>query len=411
MVYIFVFIFLLVLTFHFDIQGHINKKNKWERIAVLVLILLSALRNEVGGDTFVYEYQYNFYPSIFEMSKIGFSWEDLSQQPLWVLLNCFFKTISDSFFLLQCFISTSFNILLYNFFKSVSKKVFSCFLLFFCTQWIIYNFEILRESLSAVIYLTAIVDYIKKNNLGRYFLICLPAVFIHWFTVVMVLISPLFFVIRRKRTLPIVVLLSSAILIIGENVVLDAFNYASFYVEGDKFLSYLSDWNTREVNFFILVIQGLLLRMLYPALVVFHGKEEQEGRTTVILKRILIMYILIGALAIHVVIGYRLLHYLYPILIVLSIDFVSETFNRKNSHSLLYRKHVILNYTVIICMIIMVLNDVRNLKNPPANEYRAQIKYDCRYFPYTSVFEEKDKIRSDYYNTVSPAFYLKVYGE
>ena len=410
MIYILVFFFLLALTVHFDILDCKQSRVNWERIAVGVLILLSALRNQVGDDTFGYEFQYRYYPTLFELFEKGIDWEALSQ-PLWIFLNCFFKTITDNFVLFQVVIAVFFNLMLYYFFKTVCKKVFACFLLFFLTRWYIYNFEILRESLSVVIYLAAIIDYIKNKKLSRYFLICLPAIFIHWFSFVMVLLTPLFIKTKRNITLPLMTVLGVGALFLGGSTIVEVLNFAALYVEQEDFLQYLSESNTRELNLYIIFIQGFLLRMLLPFTIISPGREEYENEKTVVFKRILVAYIFIGGVSTHVVIAYRLLNYLYPILIVLAIDALTQGFTLSKGHLIQNNKHVMATLSLVFCLLSLIAVDIRSFMEPPELEFRSNIKYDCRYLPYTTVFEEKDEIRSQYYNSTSHVFDEKVYGE
>lgn len=410
MIYIVVFLFLLYPTIYYDIQGNSRGKSKYERIAVVILILLSGLRNQVGSDTFAYEYQYRFFPTIFGLFEKGIDLKNLSE-PLWVILNCTFKTISDDFFLLQFFIAVVFNWSIYYFFKSVSKKVFSCLLLFYCTQWYGFNFEILRESLSVAIYLVALVDYLKHNKLPRYFLICVPAILVHWFAFAMVLITPLFIMVNRKISLPIATLLGLGIIFMGGSAIIEAFNYMSLYIEGDKALRYLSEWNTRELTFYIIFVQGVLLRIILPLSILASGSEDEESRDMVVLKRILVIYILIGGLATHIIIAYRLLHYIYPVLLVLAVEAFGQTVSLRPGRVLLRKKKLLITYTLAFCMICMVFFDIKGFVEPNGDEFRSNVKYDCRYFPYTSVFEKKNEKRTQYFNSTSHTFYDEVFGD
>ena len=59
-IYLFVFLLILYCVYTFDVKGKRNNKGVWEKVIVVVLIMLAGLRNHVGSDSIAYEYTFNY---------------------------------------------------------------------------------------------------------------------------------------------------------------------------------------------------------------------------------------------------------------------------------------------------------------------------------------------------------------
>ena len=197
--YILVFILLLFFSFRYDLsEKKTEGKRSSEIIMLIVLIFFAGLRNRVGSDTIDYMDDYEMAPSLTELLNNKYLLEEIIQ-PLWAIFMSFCKTISGSFVLFQFAHAILFNLLLFNFIKHTTNKVFLFFLFFYCIDWWNYSFEILRESLCVVIFLNALLYYFRTKKILVYIGICIPALLIHWMAFVPILITPLCFYIKDKK--------------------------------------------------------------------------------------------------------------------------------------------------------------------------------------------------------------------
>jgi len=398
--YILVAVFLLLLAVRFDINGVKKNRSFWLSIATWVLILFSGLRNELGIDTYSYGLAYNTAPSIFDFVSGNVEWFDFSSQPLWYLFTSLCKTITSSFLLMQMIIAFVFNFLMVRFFKSVSHYVFSCILLFFCTKWFIYNFEVLRESICVALYLNAIVEYGKDKNIKRFLLFAFPTIFIHWFALIMLFVFLIVVTIDLRFSLFISVLLSLMILIVDVSTfeMLMMLTVEQLDSSSEKLNGYLTKIYEGSYNIFF-YIQLLVVEIIPPLILLWrYFRDSNISELERKLLCFLPLYLIIGVSTSKLVIAYRLFNYIYPIYLVFVLRALYESFILKNRLIIAKPKRSsrLLFTILLLCFSFSVFSDIRSFIKPVAlrQEYG---KYDIRYIPYTTVFQESNEERTMYY--------------
>jgi hypothetical protein len=166
MIYLVIIVYLLFLIYHFDYKGKIAGKKRWFYLTCIIFILLSGLRYRVGGDTVGYMEMYDDFPTLFTVDWKNF---ETIFQPLWVLFVLIHKTITPDFALLQFTHAIILNVSLFAFIKKRTDHLFIFIFFYFIMQYyFLLNFEVLRESLAAAIFLIGFKYWENKKWLYYY---------------------------------------------------------------------------------------------------------------------------------------------------------------------------------------------------------------------------------------------------
>lgn len=392
MIYIYILILLVVLSFYFDYKNNRTGYNKWMNVCFIILVLLAALRNRVGGDSINYQVKFEEWPNLIELMSYKFDLADQSQ-PLWFLLNSVLKTIVDDFVILQFFHAIVFNVLLFRFINRTTEKRFTVLLFAYCIVWWNFNFEVLRESLCIAIYLNSLL-FLKNGRVYSYFCINIPCFFIHYYSFVMILLTLFIYYINKKTLLILVFLMSSFFMLFKNDTLIDYLMNLSMSISSETAETLVSEdmlekaeeyldgdmYGATSLNIFGVFFQ--FIGMIFPFIVTYYMRYI-TGK--VFFEKLLWLYLLLFIIKANFPIFSRFENYLLILLIVETVNFVYS-----NNKALKLQK-----YVVVILFFYTSIKTVREFYLPPKS--LDSMEYDCRYFPYTTIFEEPDKIRELYY--------------
>lgn len=381
--YIFLLLLFLGLAYFYDIKRNTRGYNTWVNICCFLLILLAGLRNHVGGDTFNYIYNFEQCPKLQELSIKQLSMSEISQ-PLWFLINSVLKTCCDDFIIVQLFHATIVNVLIFRFLKLTTNKVFVALLFVYCIAWWNFNFEIMRESLCVAIYLNSLFE-LKNKSVLRYILINIPSFLIHYFSFVIIILTLLIYFLDNKKTM-IVLGCVAFIALLYEDTFSNLAMKMAIITSGDlseRWESYLYGdiYGVTSLNFFGIAIKIILL--LQPVIMLlFYAKRTSRNSLEL---KLLMMYLLFFVTTAIFPIFSRFSNYLLVVFIVGSVNFL---FCSKRVKSLSY-------FIVLALFVYNLVNGIREFYSPQPWEMNRT--YDCRYIPYTSVFESPDLVREREY--------------
>lgn len=169
--YIVYIIMTLVLSIIFDSQEDSRTKRIWYGITCIFLILLSGLRNGVGGDTQCYMIDFEYVPNI-----ASDYWEYIqenitlhSYMPSWSILNILCKRYFDSFYAVQLIEAIIVNTCIFYIFHKYTRRIFLCaFLLGFTGYFFIFNTEVMREAIAISIVSVGMYKYLNGQKLFFY---------------------------------------------------------------------------------------------------------------------------------------------------------------------------------------------------------------------------------------------------
>ena len=193
MLYIILFIVFFLLSIIYDYNKVEKNRTYFYWLSVSTLIIVAGFRYHVGLDSIRLDEWYQSCPNIFDLSY-NFIKDERRYQPLWIILCSLLRTISPDFALLQIVQSAVVNILIFSFIKKKTPFIFSSLLMYFLLAYLVFNFEIMRESLAVAISLFAFLSLENKKWL-KFLIISFIAFEIH-ISAIFTLIFPLIYNIR-----------------------------------------------------------------------------------------------------------------------------------------------------------------------------------------------------------------------
>lgn len=187
MIYLIYVIIMILLAFAYDF--HVNRKAikalrnshklpAWQipyTMLCIAFICLAGFRYEIGGDTIVYMKLWNRLPPLGDMSQ-----EYLNNSRFQYGFNFLFsaaKSLSENFVVFQIIHATIVNTIIFWIISKFSRFRFTAVLLYFILNFLEFNTEILRESLSVCCGLLAYYNFYKGKKLYGWGLIALAFCF------------------------------------------------------------------------------------------------------------------------------------------------------------------------------------------------------------------------------------------
>lgn len=381
MIYIILFVIFFLLSIIYDYYG--VKKNKiyayW--LSVFILIIVAGFRYRVGLDSIRLEEWYRSCPNIFELST-DLIFADRRFQPLWIILCSLLKTITPDYVLLQFVQSALVNILIFNFIKKKTAYIFSAVLIYFFLAYLLFNFEIMRESLAVAISLYAVLN-LEKKKWAKFLILSLVAFQIH-VSAFIILIFPLIYNVKITKYH----ILFSLIIVLFINI------YYAEYIDflfillssnSDNFSKNIVEYSYagelgHTVKYYISIyFNGFLLPVYFLYLRKYRLKEEFKYSSFVL---IFAVFSLLGnqTVAFLRFSNYQLLFY------VILVAEIYQYALKKISYPIL--TGLFFSLLISFSFIYSMFKLLPNLPN---------IYAYSRYYPYNSIiFKEKDLDREKY---------------
>lgn len=383
LIYILILLLIAFFSFRLDLKGHVDTPlyEKCWRMSFLVLVLLAGLRNEIGIDTYTYSMKYENMPDLVGMFEPS-NFEEYSTQFLWSFLLSLFKTLNADWVVVQFVIALVFNLLLFRYIKKTTSKRFLTLFCVIILSWWNLSFEVLRESICIVLLLNGLLELEKKNS-KKFFLWCLPAFFIHWFSFVPILIIYLACKCSYSVLLFSSLVLGVLLFIIGKTYVTEQLLLLSAFFSSDM-STRITDYTdiTRDASLIGILFEFVTLS-LAPVIISFIFNKKHVYP---ILSKVLLLFFPFVSLRFSVPIFYRLLNYIeipYAIAAIILLTNKQLRFE-------------LMKIAVVFLLIFNIVKTANDFYKPSPIETRGY-DYDCRYIPYTSVFEPNDPIRDGLY--------------
>lgn len=287
---------------------------KFITFACVAYALVFGFRYGVGADYFAYELLYD------ELLKTGTYKYEGSNELLWGLLMKVFATAKLPYWGLLMFTSFVSITLTFRFFRS---NIFLCpfFVLSFMLTgaWLGYS-NVLRQVLAGGVWICSL-QYILKKKAIKYYLMVFIAILIHWSSLMLLFVYPLF-VAKRKWYGHVkydLLFLLSSIVLMNVSYVLNLVDQIEslmlitgydYYVTTGSVISENTD--DVGIGFFISLCRNIFLISLSGKI----GKWSNDGLFNIVyplyLISVLLGYALWGSLIVSRIIGY--FSYLQPII-------------------------------------------------------------------------------------------------
>lgn len=377
LVYLVIGISLLFLAYKYDYKGCVKNKKIWERIILSFMIAVVGLRYHIGSDTVVYEWNFNtsYTPNLNYFIK---EWNG-EGQPLWNFVMSFCKTYFQSFVAVQFFHAIIYNIFLMRFIKKVTCWHFTALFIAFSQIWFTNSFEVLRESISAVIYMNALL-FLNEKKYVIYITLGILATGFHMFAFIIFFITLIIVKLNYIFLFIFFVLIFIGVKIVdfsSVNKLLLAFSVLMSDSVSDKMELYIGKEDTTVISILGL-FRYLFLDLLLPLLIL-----KSTDSTKIFYKKLIVLWMIFSCMTSELPILYRMGNYLSIIYIVFLVNMLYE-------HKKLSRRMHLISIWLTIGMVLM---NFRDIYRPSSMEYRSNIHYDCRYFPYKTIFQDPDPIR------------------
>ena len=198
MEYIVVLLILIIGAFYFDTKKESRQKVLWFVLEWLILVLLAGLRYKVGGDTIVYQ---NNYESLYSPWDVFDSQKAADWGILWQLFVALCRFISKDFTFLQIFHAIVVNTIFLWFFRKKTSRYFLAILIYFVFYYFRFNTETMRSAFAVCCFLLSYDSLIQKKFLKYYFWVII-AIGFHTESVVL-LFFPFIHILEKFKPNPI----------------------------------------------------------------------------------------------------------------------------------------------------------------------------------------------------------------
>lgn len=366
MVYLILLLFILFLNFHFEVRNNKYLDTFFYNLLLICFILLAGLRYRVGGDSLAYVDYFSNLPNLSELSTFNFLEQEYN--PLWYVFNAIIKSIFDDFIFFQFVHASIINIVIFNFIKKNLNNKYIGILFYFLFYYLYYNMEILRESLSIILFLIA-VPCLLKRKWFYYYIYATIAILIHSSAIVLFILPILIGKFNFKH---FAILLLSLVVVGFFNLNL-FIQSLSIFEQIDKKLFVYSDL---KINIFGIISQMLII---FPVIGVYYLQIKNKLPSQKF-DKFVTPYIYLGIASLLVAGFYRFLNYLNILMLIYMVDVL---YNIITNNFLHYKNFILTNIVILILLFNQSYYFLRD-----TSEYSKNTHFYQLYFPYYSVFDK-----------------------
>lgn len=262
MIYLFLII-IFCLPFFFRHKVPFLASKYWYWGECILLILVAGLRLVVGGDTQTYMSDYDRYPTLDEFTIFHFAL--FRYQPLWILLNVLAKTIYPEFYVLQLILACVVNPVTFYIIQKETDKKFEVAVVFLLFQFLYFNCEIMRDSISICIFYFAF-GFLIKHKWLPYYGLCFLAFLFHDAALFYFIIPFLLPILTKEFSFKYVLLISIIILAIANPFTLAKL---SFLLPNSREDSFTDVYSKMEIGSMIGLIRGLMDIVLIYFIIIY----------------------------------------------------------------------------------------------------------------------------------------------
>lgn len=377
--YIIVALVLLYGLINYDILGKKDKRNTWLYLEWLLLVLLVGLRYKVGGDTILYQEQFESNVDtwrdveVFGDSRYGFLWTSF-------VIIC--KKIVNSFYFLQIVHAIITNTVFLWFFKKHTSRYFTANLLYFLLYYLNYNTEVLRATLAVCCFLLAF-DFLKKKKYVYYYLLCAIGVGFH-IEAIITLIFPILTLFNRTKisfiSLSVLIAISYATMAAMNFIPIISNLFASLE-QVQNALDYYSDVSSGEVSILGYIFEIVMQFPILYCIWVYKYRESDGFKGFMFL-----FYLITVQTFSYRVIASRLLVFFYPIFLVVLVSSIKPSYYRNKI------KYSLNNSLIILFCVFLLLFNM-------GYKWTGEMRW-FMYYPYSSIYDPVDYPIRDYLHSV-----------
>ncbi|MDR1653253.1 MAG: EpsG family protein [Prevotellaceae bacterium] len=388
MIYIVILIILAIPAFLYDICNLERGKTGFLVLEFILLVLLAGLRYRVGGDTLIYMFLFDNYPSLGELQYFDFSEAEFN--PLWYIFNAVIISCGGDFITFQIIHAIIVNSVFFWFFRKHTAFYFSAILMYYFGYYVLFNMEVLREALAVCCFMIAYPLYSQKKYV-KYYLCCIVAVSIHWSALFMLLIPLFSFILKNFKVKHLIIVeIALGVFLAGISIIpliLDVFSFN--YLVSLK----LERYAEMEVNimntlfYYVFTVPFILL--LY-----FNNREENTDFQLRNMHSLVTLFVVLMVFsAFYNIIFSRLTNYLIPFVILYIVESVKYLNMR-------YKENIIYSFVIKMALVIILFFQSYYYWKTQL-ESMPDTKFYVLFHPYHSIFDPQiDKNREVFFENL-----------
>lgn len=365
----------LFLVWKYDFQGDTRNKNFWYRGLLVWFIALSGFQYCVGVDIPRYMEEFQSLSKQFNVDVISNMTDGSKRQPGWLFLSWVCRLFTDNFLFFKIVQAVFFNVAVFSFFKRESKYVFLCVFFYAVSDYLVINFNVLRQGFSIAFGLYAI-SYLKNRQYIKYALCVLLAYMFHNSALALLISLIVPFMKFNKATLWISLGTFAIVFFVLRGSAMDTILYeltSNSAIEGDSVDMLVGYMDSEKLG----VRQGakITIRFIIALFVVVYCVVKRKDSFWGSFGLLYLLFLLITTMM-PILWRFRL-YFDFPYYIMLA-SFVSETpLQRFQSF-----RHV---FYIVAIILFMYFPIKHYFKMNADNRHR----YIDQYYPYHSVFDPK----------------------
>lgn len=383
MIYFLLFVYLFYLVVKYDILDRKRNKRIHFYVIIILLILISGFRYRLGTDTYSYINEFERYPDLFHLTIEDFS--NFRYQPFWILLNSIGKTLG-SFIFVQFVVSLIHIGLLGKFLRQICPSlIFSSLFLYYLFDYMVFNMEVMRESVSISFFLMALLALNRGEKKRTYIYVGLAFMFHAYSLVVFILFELFRRVFPRNKVLSCLLVCGiSVICIIDKNFIINLImNHLSgtntLYTESAIIYATSKWFGETDMSW-----KGILVTFTLPAIYIyllFYTKSFYLNYVR--LNRSLF------EAAIFMAVSYILLRYslgiidrMYNYFHVFTFLLIALYVKQKSMGTKNYARRI------PVCMLLMLIPILCACRMYTREDSLVEgLRFYSRYYPYSSIFD------------------------
>lgn len=374
MIYLLVVLYLIVLVFVYDVNRQTEGKELNYSIAYLIMVAVIALRYRVGGDTINYILNFEYFtPRLEDLNLFTVT----KRQPIPAFLFSFVKTYLHDFVYIQAIFAIFVNTVIFWFFRTHTKYIFTALLLYAICFYMRLNCEIMRESLAIAFFLLG-YDYLVKKRYLKYYIFAFLGFMCHASAVFLFLLPFMYSSVSWLWKF-----------VAGVTVAGIAGLVASTYL-GNLLQIYVEAYSSYDSTFFG-KLSISLFQICIPTILYLWAKPC----TSLGIRKGVLAYAICGVGSLFFYILYRFNNYFMILYIVMVADLINYYYRiyRGSAQSLV--KNCVVLTLFLTGFIMPYFSNISTGTDVSAKWY-------VRWYPYSSIFNpEKNQVREAYISRIN----------
>lgn len=402
MLYLSILILLILSCYHYDYKNNHTNKFEWYYFLLIIFICIAGFRYRLGSDSTGYEEDYHNFPDLWNLGDYDYSTSRVGRG--FIISMAIIKLISPSYFLFQFIHSLFINTVFFYFIKKYCKYIFTALLFYYATNYLYFNFQIIRETFAIAIFLISWSYYLKKSWIKYYSLIIIAigfhpsAAFLLFLPLLQLRYINNFFKLNYYFLISCVILfflgftlsnyIREVLLIID---ISDINEYTNRYTQEDGDGIFNRSIKLMLLRLFLYVIIPISIMATYKIgkfnLIKLHSQKMDQYIS------LLALSVYIGIFSFYIPIFRRFDNYLYPFLWI-GLPYILFLIKER-----LYLKHFNQFFLSYLYAFLIIFINFYSLFISTGG--KSSIPSRIQYYPYASIFDQKlNKDREQFYGDI-----------